>query len=680
MSLPPYTFDRSKVAALAVVVVIALAGIVITIGPIKTARAGNTWQVDKSYASDLCNSDNLRCQSLKDAVAAAESGDRIRITTGRYDGENDILIENKNLTITGAGQLQMKFVPNVGNVPDETSGTWITAYDSCFGCSQTSLNRVLHIKNSTVTVSGMWIGQWLTVEDGHGGKGGAVLNEGGTVTFSGVRVAASNDGSNGGAVYNDQGTMSFTDCNIFGRSGTYGNGPAGGSGGGIYNDQGTLHLTRCAVGGNIGWTGLNDGGSGAGIFNKGGTITIANSTIEGGDMDFASSGDMPGTTPNRAGFNSGRGGGIFNEYPGKITITDSEIKNNKTAQGGAGGAGNGFSVGPGYAGGSGGAGGGIYNEGEMKIVGSTIAGNATGDGGRGGTSASIPGNGSGGGVGGGIYNGGTLTIENSTISDNATGAGGAGGDPAEDETPGGDGGNGGRGGGIYNQNKLTLTNVTISGNTTGGGGVGATSITDSGTAGIAGHGGGVVSAPQVAGANITILNTIIAGNTTATGGSEPEVVGPFVSSGHNLIGVTESNGFDAAGDQQGSSASPLNAKLGPRQSNGGPTSTYDPLDGSPAINAGDDSVTGSPSSLKYDQRGVGYIRKFNGQVDIGAVEKQPPSNPPHRRVREFNCLGAEFVPVHTRPVRCGWRLFRPGPRRHNHPVPRSVGPFRPRHT
>jgi hypothetical protein len=62
-----------------------------------------------------------------------------------------------------------------------------------------------------------------------------------------------------------------------------------------------------------------------------------------------------------------------------------------------------------------------------------------------------------------------------------------------------------------------------------------------------------------------------------------------------LIGVyyDESN-FRADGDQKGSSAAPLDAKLGPLQANGGRSATHDLLPGSPAIDAGDDSVTGMP--------------------------------------------------------------------------------------
>src|SRR5215831_19125568 len=59
-------------------------------------------------------------------------------------------------------------------------------------------------------------------------------------------------------------------------------------------------------------------------------------------------------------------------------------------------------------------------------------------------------------------------------------------------------------------------------------------------------------------------------------------------------------------------------KLGPLQDNGGPTFTHALLPGSPAIDAGDDSVLGPPLSLTTDQRGPGLPRKSGLHVDIGA--------------------------------------------------------------
>jgi autotransporter-associated beta strand protein len=117
--------------------------------------------------------------------------------------------------------------------------------------------------------------------------------------------------------------------------------------------------------------------------------------------------------------------------------------------------------------------------------------------------------------GGAILNAGTLTVTNSTFNNNSGVVGGA----------------------IDNISGATaaLINCTISGNQ---------AVTGSGA------GGGVANA-----GSLTLLNTLVAQNTTA--GTDPDVVGAFSSSGHNLIGNATggaglTNGID--GDQVGSAA------------------------------------------------------------------------------------------------------------------------------
>jgi hypothetical protein len=163
-----------------------------------------------------------------------------------------------------------------------------------------------------------------------------------------------------------------------------------------------------------------------------------------------------------------------------------------------------------------------------------------------------------------------------------------------------------QGGGLYVLASAALTNCTISGNSISGTEVAA---------------GGVEA---VTFAKATLENCLIALNTSTTG---PDVSGAFTSNGHNLIGEADgSSGFTNGvnGDQIGTVASPLNPKLGPLQNNGGPTQTLALLSGSPAIDAGSDSVLSAPLSLTTDQRGAGFPRKSGAQVDIGAFEAPPP--------------------------------------------------------
>ena len=132
---------------------------------------------------------------------------------------------------------------------------------------------------------------------------------------------------------------------------------------------------------------------------------------------------------------------------------------------------------------------------------------------------------------------------------------------------------------------------------------------------------------------LQVGNSIIAGNTD-NGTTGQDVYGTVTSLGGNLIGIGDgSTGFTGTGDQVGTTASPIDALLGPLADNGGPTQTCLPLAGSPAINAGlNELVTNPPfdGPPYYDQRGADYLRILGAAVDIGAVEAEvpPDSTPP----------------------------------------------------
>ena len=221
-------------------------------------------------------------------------------------------------------------------------------------------------------------------------------------------------------------------------------------------------------------------------------------------------------------------------------------------------------------------GGAIVNLGTLVMAGCALSGNTATNGYGGGidnygtlslTNCTIAGNSATRGNGGGIANVGTLTLTNCTISGNT----------AED------------GGGVGNVGTLTLTNCTISGNT-------------------AEYGGGI---ENDFGASAILDNTIVAGNSSDILGS--------VSGSHNLIGDTATgDGLGTGGLTNGVNGNllGLDPKLGPLANNGGPTQTMALLAGSPAINAGDNTLV--PSEVDTDQRGA--VRVKDGTVDIGAFE------------------------------------------------------------
>src|SRR6185503_14035457 len=275
---------------------------------------------------------------------------------------------------------------------------------------------------------------------------------------------------------------------------------------------------------------------------------------------------------------SGAGGAIYNS--GQLTIKNWLIRQ---------GAGNG-------------PGGGIYSRGQLTISDSTLeestsSGTADGESGGGAifinsqctaviTNTTIRNNQSFSTGGGGITNEGFVTMENCTINDNGS---------VES------------GGGIENLHSITLTQCTIANNTAvrAGGGVASlagpgedrtavlractvTSNSTSGTDGGSGA-GGLVGLKEW---SIQLLNTIVAGNKENSDFSDdPDVGGPFTSFGHNLIGHTVSTGWLGTDTTNVDPLFVLDADGKPLLAdNGGHTKTVALKLGSPAIDAGDDSI------------------------------------------------------------------------------------------
>ncbi|MEP6955979.1 MAG: choice-of-anchor Q domain-containing protein, partial [Chthoniobacterales bacterium] len=153
-------------------------------------------------------------------------------------------------------------------------------------------------------------------------------------------------------------------------------------------------------------------------------------------------------------------------------------------------------------------------------------------------------------------------------------------------------------------------------------------------------GGGIFVDDRVTSPPI-VQNSIISGNTGPTG---PDVSGAFVSNGYNIIGNTaNSTGFGATGDQLN-----VNPLLDPNglKNNGGATLTVALRPGSPAIDAGKNTlaVDGNGIALTSDQRAGAFQRVVNGKVDIGAFEVQPPPNTlPGNNVTKTSAAGDASV-------------------------------------
>ena len=344
---------------------------------------------------------------------------------------------------------------------------------------------------------------------------------------------------------------------------------AGGNGGAVVN-SGTLTLDNLVMSGN---TGYYEGG----IWNQdAGTLTITNSSFtdntetalgSGGGAIFndgrltITNSSFSRNAAQGGGTNLGFGGAIDSER-GTVALTNCTLSENSAPTGGAAEAYSGsFTVSncTFATNAASNAGGAIddFNGAALVIKSSTFSANmATGDAGS-------------------IENGaGVLTVSNSTFANNQAG---------------------GNGGAIWNGHSLTSTNCTFAGNT-------------------AAQGGGIYI--NSAATLTTVNNTIVATNHDASGSATDltQSSGAKAASGsHNLIGTGGSGGLSATGNL----LDVADAKLGALADNGGPTQTMLPLPGSPAIDAGSNSLA---SALKTDQRGL--PRVSGAAVDIGAVEVQ----------------------------------------------------------
>lgn len=336
------------------------------------------------------------------------------------------------------------------------------------------------------------------------------------------------------------------------------------------------------------------------------TVTVDGLIVTGGAGEFGGAGIE--SRENLTVINStivGNGGtGLFSDI-GDLTVTGSTITSNTAVDPEA-------------------QGGGIYSgSGSLTVIGSTISSNIVlGDSAR----------------GGGIYNdGGELTVRDSTINNNETL------------------GSSEAGGGIYNRgDRLTVIGSTLTQNSTNGlgGGIFHTSglltvrsstISDNAAAG---SGGGIFLAEALLPGQavaLTLTNSLIAGNTAGSDGNEVAGIGfNIAADSSNLLGdssQTNAEAFsgyspsptDITATSDGTNPTALANILDPLADNGGPTQTQALALGSPAVDAGDNSLLPLDRTdqdgdgnldevIPFDQRGSGFERVLAAAIDIGAVE------------------------------------------------------------
>ncbi len=490
------------------------------------------------------------------------------------------------------------------------------------------------------------------------GNGGALHITKGTVNANGGVVSGNTAASEGGGFWNNAGWTMTVDSVTFMNNTASGN-AADNGGGGLFNNGGTLIVNNSEIRGN-----MADGtsGSGGGILNDtAGTLTVTNTTIAensavraGGGIEDASFGSTVTNLTNvfldtnSVASNPGNGGGMHVTGAGDVNITGGRVKGN-TASSEGGGLWNhkgtmtvdsvmiAFNTASGNTGSEGG--GGIYNltGGTLMVMKSVIHDNdADGTSGSGGgilndsgatldvAHSNIFGN-TANRAGGGIEDaGGTVTVTMTTLDDNDAGSnpgnGGGlhtGGGDVTFERSTASNNNAMEGGGLWSSGTMDVKVSTVSNNTSvnDGGGIynkaNTTTVTSStvsdNNAGGTGGGIDITSVPSI---TVVLNNTIVANNSASGGGNDLNTSGGvYVSNGFNLIEDDDANVFTPmSSDIEGQ-----DPNLGALADNGGKTETHALMCPSPAVNAGDPSIT------MDDQRGLPV---FGGQRDIGSFELQ----------------------------------------------------------
>jgi hypothetical protein len=598
----------------------------------------NVDRTDDTAAASACTGAANDC-SLRGAIIAANAdatanavvinlqpGTTYNLTLANATQENAAATGDLDITTT---------LHSVTIVGGGSSGPNATIVDAAGLNTGSVRDRVFHLTGAgvTVTLQDLIITNGTAADDGTNGTstnpanqtthraGGGILNSGGSLTLTNVKVEScqavgrgdSNanfpgilDGRGGGLASTGSGTVAIADSIFTNDTAT------GGAGPNINNGQGS-------------------NAKGGAIYFEGGTLNLSGSQILSSTATGGYGGDAPGNQQNGGFGGFAQGGGAY-IAAGTVTINTSTFQS-CVATGGNSGKGQNGSEPAGEA-----NGGGLYSLGNVTVSNSTFDLNSA-NGGNGGDAfgpdcfGSHEGGDGGAGRGGAIMaDGGSAIIDTSTFASNTA--------------QGGNGGNGGKNnggscglathgaggvayGGAITNNTATLNvrHATISLNNAQAGNTGVD------TPGVSlpprnaaeGTGGGI----RVAFGAATIENTIVAGNTAANGAGAnpgaftpaPDVAGSVTSNGHNLLGnTTGATGFTGTGDLTG--ANPMLAALA---DNGGPTQTMMPQAGSQAIDAGvaagaTTDQRGKPRT--YDDPAV-VNAATSDATDIGAVEAQP---------------------------------------------------------
>jgi hypothetical protein len=547
--------------------------------------------------------------SIRDAIALATSGDTISIPPGTYQ-LSDILGQlsvSKTLLFSGTGSSPADVIIQAG-----ANARLVAVSNGTATFFNMTLQNGAPLSGNggaiNATASGSIVLDTAVLTNNQSiANGGAIALTNGSLSLTNSQILSNTAGNNGGGVFSNNGPVTLINSGILTNTAVnngggivlnllnanliMNSGQINGNiasleqlsfpGGGVYLAQGSMTMNGGEIRGNMAHRG-------GGILVTSGNLTINSGQIIDNEADYGGGvyvRNLEGTatinggqiTLNRAIDPFEFGGGGLYIFQGLVTQNGGEISFNTALNDGGG-----MEIGdPGgrfvqmggeiHNNSAGNMGGGIYNaEGTLAISGGTIHTNLATQGGGGiftginssntiAHSAILTNTAVTASSGGGLQNSGTLTLTNATLSGNSAA----------------------NGAGIFNTGTAVLTNVTLSGNSA------------------AGSGGGVRNNSGT----LSIGNSIIFGNSAPAG---PDCSGTISSAGNN---ISSCGGGDINSD-------PL---LAPLALNGGSTLNYALSTGSPALDAGSNTLC--PSS---DQRG--NLRPIDGNgdtiatCDVGAYE------------------------------------------------------------
>jgi CSLREA domain-containing protein len=443
--------------------------------------------------------------------------------------------------------------------------------------------------------------------------GGVLLVAGGTATLSSTTIASNVAGISGGGIYNDRSAITTVDATSIRDNQALGTGK-GGYGGGILN-EGNLTVQN---GSDL--TGNQAAVLGGGLSTAFDQTTLTDTSVAGNTAGQTGGGvycDPVGhLTLTRVSIASNHassyGGGLFND--GTLTAMDGALDQNTADQTGAGA----YNSSTGHLTLTGtrvsgnqttGNGGGMWNEGSLAVDRAQLLSNLGSFGGAIGnragsatlTNTTVDSN-QASQQGGGVYNfgGGAISVLASTISHNVS--------------------LGSFGGGLANESAADLMNSTLAANTATLTGCDLLNNQTSGPAQLSLENVTLVASGCPGGAIADFSGTVSFADSLVSGSCFNDA-GMLSSLGYNL----ESPGATcfSSGTDRVSVANPM---LGPLAANGGPTQTFYPLLGSPAIDTGNPAgCYAGGNALTTDQRG--FPRPIGARCDVGAVEVPEASVP-----------------------------------------------------